>query len=234
MKKINAAFVGGGLCSVIGLGQYSLLEEKQLCHCISFSGASIGSVIAICLAAGKSPKGIRSFLADNVQDFCIPILGNKKIEKKVNEYLGNILYQDLPMECIVSVTPLRRDVPCVITRENSGRLTAGEVAAFSSALPGLFLPRFAKLGGKYTFVVDGGFLYNPPLNENADKNLVFSFRRKNSSCKFWWNRRAIVQQSKADLLLNPLTRYGTLGERIDVFEAYEDGRKCALELWQDL
>ena len=51
MKKINAAFVGGGLCSVIGLGQYSLLEEKQLCHCISFSGASIGSVIAICLAA---------------------------------------------------------------------------------------------------------------------------------------------------------------------------------------
>lgn len=235
MKRMNAAFVGGGLCSVIGLGEYSLLEEKEICHFTSFSGASIGSVIAICLAAGKSPKGIRNFLADNVEAFCVPVLGNKRIQKKVNEYLGYVLYQDLPMECTVSVTPvLRRAVPCIITRENSGRLTAGEVAAFSSALPGLFLPRFAKLGGKYAFIIDGGFLYNPPLNEEAEENFVFSYRRNNEVPKFSWGKRRAEQEKKADVLFNPLTTYGTRGKKEDIFMVYEEGRRCALEFYQDL
>lgn len=235
MKKMNAAFVGGGLCSVIGLGEYSLLEEKEICHFTSFSGASIGSVIAICLAAGKSAKGIRNFLADNVEDFCVPILGNRRIEKKLNEYLGYMLYQDLPMECMVSVTPvLRKGVPCILTRENSGRLTVGEVAALSSSLPGLFLPRFAKLGEKYAFVIDGGFLYNPPLNDDADENFVFSYRRNKNSSRFSWNKRRIDQEKKADLLFNPLTRYATRGKRKDVFEVYNEGRRCSLEFYEDL
>ena len=229
MIIINMAFVGGGVCSVIGLGEYSLLEEKGIDNVtFSFSGASIGAVIAICLAAGKSPKGIRNFLADNVEAFCVPILGNKRIERKVNEYLGYMLYRDLPRECIVSVTPiLRKDVPCIITRENSERLTVGEVAAFSAALPGLFLPRLTKLDGKHAFIVDGAILYNPPLDYTANANLIFSYRKNYEAPKFSWNKRRAEQERRGDMLLNPLTKCGTRGKRNDVFEAYEEGRKYA-------
>ncbi|MCI8309040.1 MAG: patatin-like phospholipase family protein [Clostridia bacterium] len=231
--KRNAAFVGGGLRSVIGLGVYSLLAEKDVYHFTSFSGASIGSVIAICLAAGKSPKEIRNFLISNVEGFCIPILGNKLIEKKVNEYLDYMLYKDLPMECIVSVTPLRKNVLSMLTRENSENLTVGEVAALSSSIPGLFLPRLTKLGGKYAFVIDGGFLYNPPLNDNADENLVFSYWLNEDTVKFSWDKRRLEIDAKADILFNPKTKYGMLGKKEDVFVIYDDGRDYALSFLKD-
>lgn len=219
-KEINAAFVGGGLCSVIGLGSYSVMKEKY--DFTSFSGASIGSVIAISLAAGKSPEEIRDFLAENVEPFCVPILGRKRIQHKVNAFLGNILYRNLPIECIVSITPLRKDFPILITRENSENLTVGEVAALSSALPGLFLPGLVKLKGKYAFVVDGGILFNPPLKVGME-NFLFSYSRNDNPPKYFWQKRQFHQEQKADYLLKPKTNYGTLGKKQDVFAVFEEG-----------
>ncbi len=219
-KEINAAFVGGGLCSVIGLGSYSIMKEKY--DFTSFSGASIGSVIAISLAAGKSPEEVRDFLAENVEPFCVPILGRKRIQNKVNAFLGNILYRNLPMECIVSITPLRKDFPILITRENSEDLTVGEVAALSSALPGLFLPGFVKMEGKYSFVLDGGILFNPPLKETVE-NFLFSYKRNDNPPKYSWGKRKLVQEQKADYLLKPMTNYGTRGKKEDVFSVFKEG-----------
>lgn len=219
-KEINAAFVGGGLCSVIGLGAYSIMKEKY--DFTSFSGASIGSVIAISLAAGKSPEEIRDFLAENVEPFCVPILGRKRIQNRVNIFLGNMLYRNLPKECIVSITPLRKNFPILITRENSENLTVGEVAALSSALPGLFLPGFVKLEGKYAFVVDGGILFNPPLKDGVE-NFLFSYKRNDNPPKYFWGKRKLAQEKRADYLLKQMTNYGTRGKRDDVFSVFKEG-----------
>ena len=224
MEKFNAAFVGGGVCSVIGLGAYSVMKQKY--KFTSFSGASIGSIVAISLAAGKTPEDIRDFLANNVEPFCVPILGRFRIKQRVNEFLGNMLYRDLPNECIVSITPLRKNFSKLITRKDSENLTVGEVAALSSALPILFLPGFVKLKRKYSIVVDGGILFNPPLNEKT-KNFLFSFKRHNRPPKYYWGKRKLAQEKKADFLLIAPTTFGTRGKRQDVLTVYDDGKTVA-------
>ena len=217
----NAAFVGGGLSSVAGLGAYS--KVRKSIGFSSFSGASIGALIAICLSAGKTPEEIRDFLADNVEGFCQFIKGNFLIRKKVDEFLENRLFCDLPKRCIVSITPLRKNFPKVITRENSGNLTCGKVAALSATLPGLFLPGVVKLNGKVSLVLDGGITFNPPLNPKS-KNVIFAFKRNEKVSKLPWNVRQRKQEQKADLLFKVYTQYGTLGKRNDVYAVYEEGR----------
>lgn len=223
MKTYNAAFSGGGLSSVVGLGAYS--EMKKTTTFDSFSGASIGSVIAATLAAGKTPEQVRDFLAENVEGFCAFILGRKRIERKTNEFLGNLLFRNLPKECIVSITPLRSSLPKLITRENAEDLTVGKVVALSSALPGLFLPGIVKLEGKRTLVLDGGLTANPPLKENA-LNVVFSFKRSDKVSKKPWNVKKAQQEAKANILIKPMTHYGTLGKHDDVFSVFEEGQKA--------
>lgn len=220
MTSKNAAFSGGGVSSVVGLGMYFRMAQKTDFE--SFSGASIGSVIAACLAAGKTPIEIREFLANNVKGFCAPILGRIRIHKKVDEFLDNMLFKDLPKECIVSITPIRRNFPKVITRENAGSLTVGEVVALSSALPGLFLPGLVKLEGKYAIVLDGGMTANPPLKEGA-LNVCFSFKRSDKVSKTPWNKRKIRQEESAHILFKPYTKTHTRGESKDVYIAFLEG-----------
>ena len=224
MKKYNAAFSGGGLSSVVGLGAY--FEIKKTISFDSFSGASIGSIIAASLAAGKTPEQIRDFLSEHIEAFCTFILGRKLIERETNKFLGNILFRDLPKECLVSITPLRSCLPKLITQENSEDLTVGEVVALSSALPGLFLPGVVKLEGKRAFVLDGGFTANPPLKVGV-QNVLFSFQREGKKQSHTpWNIKKAIQESKADILIKPVTRYGTLGKRDDVYDVFQEGQKA--------
>lgn len=218
---LNAAFAGGGLSSVAGLGAYSKVREMIVFH--YFSGASIGALIAICLAAGKEPEEIRDFLADNVEGFCQLIRGNFLIHSKVDEFLGNQLFCDLPTRCMVSITPLRKDFPNIITQANSGNLTCGKVAALSATLPGLFLPGIVKLDGKIALILDGGILFNPPLNPESE-NAIFTFKRNDKVSRLPWDVRQRQQEKKADLLFKVDTQYGTLGKRNDVYAVYEEGR----------
>ena len=220
----NAAFVGGGVCSIIGLGEYSVVKEKMLFN--SFSGASIGAVIAVCLAAGKEPEEVRDFLAENVSVFCKFIVGNYKIKRKVNNFLGNELYRNLQNECIVSITPIRvrKNFPTLITRENAGKLTAGKVAALSASLPGLFLPGIVRLNGKISFVLDGGILFNPPLNETKE-NFLFTFIRTNKTNKkpTKLSLKKLDQEKKATKVIKAKTTLGTLGCSSDVMNGYNLG-----------
>lgn len=226
---MNAAFVGGGVCSVIGLGEYSVAKEKY--DFTSFSGASIGAVIASCLAAGKSPEEIRNFLAENVEEFCKFVVGNFRIKIQVDDFLGGILYKDLPVECTVSITPLRfrKDFPVLITRENSEDLTVGEVVALSASLPGLFLPGKVRLEGKFSFVLDGGILFNPPLSE-TEENFLFTFVRTNkkTSNTKWGKRKGEQEKAVGEKILKAPTEFGTTGKMADVFSVYEEGRKFAI------
>ena len=217
----NAAFVGGGVASVEGLGGYAVISTDITFD--SFSGASIGALIAVCLSAGKSPSEIRDFLAENVESFCKFIVGRKRIQKQVDAFLGNMLYCNLPKECIVSITPLRRNFPSIITRDNAGNLTAGETVALSAALPGLFLPGFVKLEGKRALVLDGGILQNPPVHLTYN-NFLFSYCNSGSITENFWNRKRWEIEEEADYLFTPYTKYGVLGKHDDVLAVFEEGR----------
>ncbi len=221
MQEWNAAFVGGGVASVEGLGGYA-----ELCTDIEFqgfSGASIGAVIAAYLAAGKNPIEIRDFLMSNVKKFCKPMIGRKRIQKEVDEFLGKVLFKDLPKECSVSITPLRNHFPCIITRDNAENLTVGQVVALSATLPGLFLPAFVRLEGKKAFVLDGGILLNPPLKEGA-KNFVFSYENSESWKDTAWNRRRWAQEKKADCLFRPRIECGVFGDEVDIYALFAGGK----------
>lgn len=222
----NAAFVGGGVSSVVGLGAYNWLQKTNPIRFNSFSGASIGAVIAVSLAAGKNPREVLNFLETNVENFCKPIVGKNIIQHETDMFLDDIKYRDLPCECIISITPITRkkDFPVIITRENSGELTAGEAASLSASLPGLFLPGRFEYNGKKSFILDGGMTFNPPLRENCT-NYLFAFSRAKTSNSVF-QKRKLTQEKKADYLFKIPTTTSTRGNSSNVRMAF-----CEGELW---
>lgn len=224
--EFQADFSGGGVCSSVGLGGYTIVREEIGFK--KFSGASIGALNATCLAAKREAEEILDFLLENVESFCLPILGQKKIQRQVDSFLGGILFKDLPQECFVAITPMRRNFPQVITRENAGNLTAGEVVALSAAMPGLFLPGFVALEGKHAFVLDGGIAQNPPLNPAA-RNIIFSYNNSGSLANTFWNRRRWAQEAKAHAVFHPYVRLGVLGGKAEVKEAFRLGQEYMRE-----
>ena len=222
MKKRNAAFVGGGVSTVCGLGAY--YAEVQLGEEFdSFSGASIGSVAAIGLAAGKDPFEIMQFLRKNIKDFCRPIIGKKFIRERTNEFLGGMRYADLSFMCTVSVTKIGEKTPTLITRINCDDMTVGEVAAMSSTLPGLYFPSYMHFMGRNFWVLDGGMTANPPIIEGAE-NVVNTFKRvlKKPSNSVWAKRKAL-QERKADRVVKISTVTSTRGDRRDITAAWIEG-----------
>ncbi len=223
VQMVNAAFTGGGVTTVGLLGALSKVKMEFK----GYSGASIGGLNAICLAAEKTPEEVRDFLADNVEEFCKAVKGNFSIQKKVDEFLNYQLFSDLPKECLVSITPLRPNFPNLITRENSEGLTCGKVAALTATLPGLFLPGFVKLNGKRSLVLDGGITFNPPLTVSG-VNVLFTFEREGKKpSNMPWEVRKREQEEQADHIVKIYTQYGTLGKREDVLAVYEEGKETA-------
>lgn len=215
---MNAAFVGGGVSAIVGLGAYTRLVEDGERRFSTFSGTSIGSIIATLLAAEKSGREILHFFEENVTLFCLPIIGRYLIERKVNQFLNGIRFCDLPNECEVAITPLRKKVPQIITKENAKDLTAARVVAMSSTYVPIFLPCLERITGKWTFVIDGGVCIDPPLREDI-RNVVFSFERENE--KNIGARK--TGEEGADMLVKIHTKTGLIGSKKDVFKAFEEG-----------
>ncbi len=220
--KINLAMIGGGLATLIALGGYHVVYG--ILQVDTYSGASLGALIIVCLAAGKTPIEVMQFLAKNSPLFCIPFIGTRIMRKKVNEFLGNMKFKDLPKECFVSITPKRKDFPNVITRENAGDMTVGEVVAASASVPGLYLPAILKIDGKKSKVYDGGLTFNPPLNPDA-KNALFSYENDSSLKANSWNKKARwPQKAKATAVFHPYNaKFGMLGGPRKVREAFAFG-----------
>lgn len=230
-KKLNVAVVGGGLCTLIPLGGYSVIW--MIMEPDSYSGDSMGAIVIISLAIGKTPLEIERFLAKNALSFCLPVIGKEIMRSKLDEFWNGIKFADLPVECNVSIalTPpkefMRTIIPYVVTRENAGERKAADIAVDSSTVPGLYLPNQLIVDGKKYLALDGGLALNPPLIPDA-KNILFSYENPSSLKENSWNKRArFPQNEKADLLFNPYTeQFGMLGGAKKVCDAFEFGRQA--------
>lgn len=194
----------------------------------TYSAASMGSFIVVSLAAGKRVMEILNFLADNALLFSMPIVGKKIMRQKIGCFLGDVKFKNLPRECFISVTPLSKYFPKVITQENAGEMPVADIVVASCSVPGLYLPSIFIRGNQYycksSLIFDGGLTLNPPLNPEA-KNVTFSYENPSSLKENPWNKRArFPQNEKTDLLFNPYTeQFGLLGGRISVLKAFEFG-----------
>lgn len=225
---VNVAFIGGGLPTLIALGGYSVVCNEI--NPISYSGDSMGATVVISLAVGKTPVEIRDFLAKNAAWFCIPRLGKEIMRREVNEFLGNLKFKDLPIDCFISIAlskscRLKKVFPMIINRRNAGELTVGEVIAMSSSVPFLYAPSSLTIDGKKWKVYDGGLAINPPLNPNV-KNALFSYENPASRKPNSWNKNARwPQEEKATAIFHPYTeKFKMLGGPKDVYAAFEFGK----------
>ena len=98
MKKINLAIRGGGV-RVPAIGVMKALEEEKI-EISSYSGTSIGAIIATLGAIGTSADEI----LEQVKKFVIQYSeasrlkggkGSKIIEETVNTYCDNMKFKDL-------------------------------------------------------------------------------------------------------------------------------------------
>lgn len=229
--KVNLGISGGGVSSVAGLGAlHRFLIERDV-EIVSFSGASIGAVSVALLAANVVTGEICDFLAEHVEEFCTPREGGYIIQKRVDQFLGGMLFRELPKECIVSITPLRSKFPTILTRKNAEDLTVGEVVSYSATLPIYFRSRKLKLNGKMARILDGGLLYNPPLNPET-KNIIFGFTRGTKRSIAPWNIRQAKQEQKADEVYKPYTITKTTGKREDIFCAFLEGKDYMRKIFE--
>ena len=198
-RQFNIAFIGGGLPTLIALGGYSVVYNEI--KPISYSGDSMGATVVVSLAVGKTPLEICDFLAKNALRFCIPVLGKEIMRKKVNEFLGDVKFKDLPIECFVSIALSssgkfwKEVTPMIITRENAREWTVGDVIAMSSSVPILYPSSSLIIDGQKWKVFDGGLAINPPLNADA-KNVLFSYENPSSLKENSWNKRARFPQNE--------------------------------------
>lgn len=227
-RKLNVAVVGGGLSTLVAFGGYAAVHNEIRKKTDTYSGASLGSLIVVSLSAGKSVMEILNFLADNALLFSMPIVGKEIMRKKIRGFLGNVKFKNLPKECFVSVTPVSKYFPNVITQENAGEMTVSDIIVASCSVPWLYLPTVFSRGNQYyckiSWIFEGGLTLNPPLNPEA-KNVTFSYENPSSLKENSWNKRArFPQNRKTDLLFNPYTeKFGMLGGRISVLKAFEFG-----------
>ena len=148
-RKLNVAIVGGGLSTLIAFGGYAAVHNEISKKTDTYSAASMGSLIVVSLSLGKSIMEILDFLADNALLFSTPIVGKEIMRKKIKCFLGDVKFKNLPKECFISVTPVSKYFPNIMTQENAGEMPVADIIVASCSVPGLYLPSIFSRGNQY-------------------------------------------------------------------------------------
>lgn len=157
--KTGLVLSGGGVRGYAHIGLLKYLDEKKIAV-DAIAGSSIGAIIGIAYAAGRSGKEIEAFVLEyelfEVIDISFSKLGIKrtaKLQRKLEQFWGVKRFEDLAIPTYV----------------NSVNITTGKEVVFSSgnlftavrasiAIPGVFAP--AVIRGQY--YVDGSVLNHLP------------------------------------------------------------------------
>ncbi|MFK7933630.1 MAG: patatin-like phospholipase family protein [Saprospiraceae bacterium] len=158
--KIGIALSGGGARGIAHIGVLQALKEHNI-EVEAISGTSAGSIVAALYAAGKEPKEILEFAADNTSlfkmySFGIPKIGFTSLnylKDKLAELLEEDSFEHLKIPCYIAITNLQMGEVEIV---HTGPLF--DVVAASSSIPIVFKPIEIN---DYLYV-DGGLLMNLP------------------------------------------------------------------------
>ncbi len=156
---------GGGARGIAHIGVLNALEENLISPQF-VSGASMGAVVGVLYAAGKSPQEILELFRHvkllNLFHWKRPVLGLTDmffLRKILQKTIGNRGFEDLERKFYVSVSNLQTGEYEII---ENGDLIESVVA--SGSIPMIFKP--VELNG--SLYVDGGLLNNLPVEPLLD------------------------------------------------------------------
>jgi NTE family protein len=160
MKKFGYVFSGGGARGFAHLGLIKLLEELGI-KPYAIAGTSVGAVIGVLYAAGKTPMEILQIMKNNTYFGWSNILWRrsgffsmKALEELLHENVGKDDFDALKVKLFVTATDL---VSGHIVIFSKGKLFQPVIA--SASVPILFKPVI--IGDK--ILVDGGVMNNLPI-----------------------------------------------------------------------
>ncbi|MCF8308575.1 MAG: patatin-like phospholipase family protein [Bacteroidales bacterium] len=167
--RIGLTLSGGGARGIAHIGVLKALKDYGIVP-DAISGTSMGALVGVMYADGKTPEEIMEFIKDHKLSgffkWNIPKMGfidSYKLYDVVNNYLKAKRFEDLQTEFHVSATNLNDGEYRIFS---SGDLVKPVVA--SACIPVVFVP-FEIDGDSY---VDGGLLNNlpiEPLKDGCDK-----------------------------------------------------------------
>lgn len=155
--EAGIAFGGGGARGMAHVGVIHALEKQNLITPTLFAGTSVGSAIAVLIAAGKSVAEIEE-LAVNLEWFRdvvdlkdivhfrskapAGLLPNKKLGDLINEQLDGRTFDDLPRDVAVVATDIENKRRVIMTsRRAADRIDREELERYlpsaRSGLPGV-------------------------------------------------------------------------------------------------
>ena len=160
-KKVGLALGGGVARGPAHIGVLSVLEEANIpIDCVS--GTSAGSIIGAVYCAGLELNKMQRLARQmSWQQIASPVwpqrglVSFKRMDPWIEEYLGTLYLEDLPIPMAAVVTDVYTGKP-VVLRE--GRLATAVRA--SSSVPGVIVP--AEINGR--LLCDGGISANVPID----------------------------------------------------------------------
>ncbi len=170
-KQISLVLSGG---AVHGIAHIAIIEELEAAH-VRFQeiiGSSVGSLVGLCLAAGKTAAEIREFVFhSSIISLFKPVLrsnaliDSESLVTRFLDFVGVTRFEDLVIPFLVNATNINTGEERVFSR---GLLKTALQA--SIAFPGIFPP--LRIGN--AFYVDGGVAAALPVHLAAPENFIFA------------------------------------------------------------
>lgn len=160
MAKIGLALSGGGIRGLAHIGVLKVLDKLGI-KLSAIAGCSMGSVIGVAYAAGKTPEEMEEFILSlrphKLIDFSISRLGIKKMgkfEKALQDFIEVEDFRDLKIPLFINSTNITQGKGKIFS---SGSIM--QAVRASTAYPGVFAP--VKI--KNNYFVDGGVTNHQPF-----------------------------------------------------------------------
>lgn len=227
MKKINLAIRGGGV-RVPAIGVMKALEEEKI-EISSYSGTSIGAIIATLGAIGTSADEI----LEQVKNFVIQYSeasrlkggkGSQIIEDSVNDYSGNMKFKDLKKNLYIVANQGGIIFPksFLFCKEYTPEVTLGAACRASSSFPIAYERYAMQVEGKKYHFWDGGMCQNPMIPSDGF-TVLSTFQKEKENKHSRYANAWMEAEEDANFLIKPKICLGTFGTPKDIADAAELG-----------
>jgi len=213
-KKVGLVLGGGGTHGFAHLGALEVLESYGIVPS-KIAGCSVGALIGVALASGKTVKDISNnfvpMKATSLLSFAFRKSGLLKPESVVQtvlDFIGKKFFRDLTIPLVINATDINAGKEKFFRK---GPLL--HPLSASIAVPGVFSP--VKLDGR--LYLDGGVMNTLPLDALVDMDVIIAIdisyfhatiTERSSSLQILKNTIALMQRSKLDDTIDDLRLQG--------------------------